>query len=153
MWEKIKEFNFGVDFAVLQNRINITADAYRRLADGQIMKSTVPLETGESSLTTNIGSVQNAGIELGVNFGVIRNQNFTWDVNVAFARNWSKIKRTAERRRCQQQLVHRRTPECTARLHLCRCNYGGRSHDAHYQWRQTLYITGSVRQIWSQESQ
>ena len=32
MWEKIKEFNFGVDFAVLQNRINITADAYRRLA-------------------------------------------------------------------------------------------------------------------------
>ena len=92
MWEKIKEFNFGVDFAVLQNRINITADAYRRLADGQIMKSTVPLETGESSLTTNIGSVQNAGIELGVNFGVIRNQNFTWDVNVAFARNWSKIK-------------------------------------------------------------
>ena len=56
------------------------------------MKSTVPLETGESSLTTNIGSVQNAGIELGVNFGVIRNQNFTWDVNVAFARNWSKIK-------------------------------------------------------------
>ena len=56
------------------------------------MKATVPIETGESSVTTNIGSVQNAGIELGLNFGVIRNQNFTWDVNVAFARNWSKIK-------------------------------------------------------------
>ena len=92
VWEKIKEFNFGVDFAVLQNRISVTADAYRRLADGQIMKSTVPLETGEKSITTNIGSVQNTGIELGLNFGVIRNKNFTWDVNVSFARNWSKIK-------------------------------------------------------------
>lgn len=92
IWEKIKEFNFGLDFAVLQNRINVTADAYRRLSDGQIMKATVPIETGESSITTNIGSVQNTGIELGLNFGVIRNQNFTWDVNVSFARNWSKIK-------------------------------------------------------------
>ena len=92
IWEKIKELNFGVDFAVLQNRISLTADAYRRLSDGQIMKATVPLETGESSITTNIGSVQNTGIELGLNLGVIRNQNFTWDVNLSFARNWSKIK-------------------------------------------------------------
>lgn len=92
IWEKIKEFNFGVDFAVLQNRIGLTADAYRRLSDGQIMKATVPLETGESSITTNIGSVQNTGIELALNLGIIRNNSFTWDVNLAFARNWSKIK-------------------------------------------------------------
>ena len=91
IWEKIKEFNFGVDFSVLQNRINLTADTYRRLSDGQIMKATVPLETGEGSITTNIGAVRNTGIELGLNLGVIRNKNFTWDVNLAFARNWSKI--------------------------------------------------------------
>lgn len=36
IWEKIKEFNFGVDLSVLQNRISLTADAYRRLSDGQI---------------------------------------------------------------------------------------------------------------------
>ena len=91
IWEKIKEFNFGVDLSVLQNRISLTADAYRRLSDGQIMKATVPLETGEGSITTNIGAVRNTGIELGLNLSVIRNKNFTWDVNLAFARNWSKI--------------------------------------------------------------
>lgn len=74
IWEKIKEFNFGVDFSVLQNRINLTADTYRRLSDGQIMKATVPLETGEGSITTNIGAVRNTGIELGLNLGVIRNK-------------------------------------------------------------------------------
>lgn len=92
IWEKIKEFNVGVDFAVLQNRVSLIADVYRRLSDGQIMSATVPVETGEKSITTNIGSVRNSGIELGLNLGVIRNNNFTWDVNLSFARNWSKIK-------------------------------------------------------------
>lgn len=92
IWEKIKEFNVGVDFAVLQNRVSLIADVYRRLSDGQIMSATVPVETGEKTITTNIGSVRNSGIELGLNLGVIRNNNFTWDVNLSFARNWSKIK-------------------------------------------------------------
>ena len=63
VWEKVKEFDFGVDFSVFNSRINLTADVYRRLSDGQIMNATVPLETGESSITTNIGAVRNAGVE------------------------------------------------------------------------------------------
>lgn len=92
VWEKVKEFDFGVDFSVFNSRINLTADVYRRLSDGQIMGATVPIETGETSITTNLGSVRNAGIELGMQFGVVRTKNFTWDLNVNFSRNWSKIK-------------------------------------------------------------
>lgn len=91
IWEKIKEFDFGVDFSVLRNRINLTADFYRRVSDGQIMDSTVPLETGESSITTNIGCVRNTGVELALNLGVVRGREFNWDLNLAFARNWNKI--------------------------------------------------------------
>lgn len=91
IWERIKEFDAGVDIGVLRNRINLTADFYRRISDGQIMDSTVPLETGESSVTTNIGCVQNTGIELALGLGIIRTKNFTWDMNLAFARNWNKI--------------------------------------------------------------
>lgn len=91
IWEKIKEFDLGVDFGAFQNRIGLTADFYRRVSDGQIMDATVPIETGEEEITTNIGCVRNTGIELGLNLGIIRNRNFTWDVNIAFARNWSKI--------------------------------------------------------------
>ncbi len=92
VWEKVKEFDFGVDFSVFNSRINLTADVYRRLSDGQIMSATVPIETGETGITTNIGAVRNAGIELAMQFGVIRSKNFTWDLNVNFSRNWSKIK-------------------------------------------------------------
>ena len=92
VWEEVKEFDFGVDFSAFNGRVGVTADVYSRLSDGQIMDSTVPVESGESSITTNIGSIRNAGIELGLNFGVIRTKDFSWDVNVNFSRNWSKIK-------------------------------------------------------------
>lgn len=91
IWEKVKEFDFGVDFSVFDNRISLTADVYRRLSDGQIMDRTVPLETGEKTSTFNIGSVRNTGIELGLQVGVIRTKDFNWELNMSFSRNWNKI--------------------------------------------------------------
>ena len=91
LWEKVKEFDFGFDVSVLNNRVNLTADIYNRLSDGQIMDRAIPLETGESKATFNVGSVRNRGIELGLQLGVIRNREFSWDVNVNFSRNWNKI--------------------------------------------------------------
>ncbi|MCM1332403.1 MAG: TonB-dependent receptor [Bacteroides sp.] len=91
VWEKIKEFDFGVDFGIFNNRLNVSADVYRKDSDGQIMDATVPIESGETKITTNIGSIRNTGIELGVNIGVIRTRDFDWNVSVNFARNWSKI--------------------------------------------------------------
>jgi hypothetical protein len=51
IWEKVKEFDLGLDFSVLSNRINLTADFYHRLSDGQIMDRIVPVETGETKAT------------------------------------------------------------------------------------------------------
>lgn len=91
LWEKVKEFNFGIDFGAFSNRINATIDAYHRLSDGQIMDRKVPIETGETTSTANVGSVRNAGIELGLQLGVIRTRDFTWDLAVNFSKNWNKI--------------------------------------------------------------
>ncbi len=91
IWEKVKEFDFGFDFGAFHNRINLTADFYSRLSDGQIMDRIVPIETGETTSTFNVGSVRNTGIELGLQLGVIRNSAFTWDLNLNYSRNWNKI--------------------------------------------------------------
>ena len=92
IWEKVKEFDLGLDLSFLKNRINVTADFYNRLSDGQIMSRSVPLETGEKTSTFNVGSVQNRGIELGLQFNIINKKDFSWSANVNFARNWNKIK-------------------------------------------------------------
>lgn len=88
---KVKEFDLGLDFSVLSNRINLTADFYHRLSDGQIMDRIVPVETGETKATFNVGSVRNTGIELGMQFGIIRSKDFIWDLSVNYSRNWNKI--------------------------------------------------------------
>ena len=91
IWEKVKEFDFGFDLGVWDGRVSVTADFYNRLSDGQIMNRAVPMETGESTTTFNVGSVRNRGIELGVQYNVIRNNDFSWSVNANFSRNWNKI--------------------------------------------------------------
>lgn len=91
VWEKVKEFDLGLDFGVFDGRINLTADFYNRLSDGQIMDRLVPLETGESSTTFNVGSVRNRGIELGVNFDIFRKKDFNWNMSLNFSRNWNRI--------------------------------------------------------------
>lgn len=91
IWEKVKELDLGIDIGVLNGRINLTADFYNRLSDGQIMNRSVPLETGATTTTANVGSVRNRGIELGIQLGLIRNKDFTWDINVNYSRNWNKI--------------------------------------------------------------
>lgn len=91
IWEKVKEFDFGVDFAFL-NRVNLTFDLYHRLSDGQIMSRTVPMETGEKSMTCNIGSIMNQGVEIGANINIFRTKDFQWDATINFARNWNEIR-------------------------------------------------------------
>lgn len=97
MWEKIKEFDFGIDLSALRNRINLTVDLYNRLSDGQIMTQTVPFETGASGSKpyVNIGSVRNKGIEIGLNGDVVRSRDFNWNVAVNWARNWNKVVETS----------------------------------------------------------
>ena len=91
IWEKVKEFDFGFDLGVFKNRLNLTADYYLRLSDGQIMDRLVPIETGETSSTFNVGSVRNTGFEISLTGGIIRTKDFQWDVTVNFSRNWNEI--------------------------------------------------------------
>lgn len=91
IWEKIKEFDAGFDFGVFNNRLSGTFDFYSRNSDGQIMDATVPIETGETKITTNIGAVRNTGVEVSLNIGVIRSRDFNWNVGLNFAHNKSKI--------------------------------------------------------------
>ncbi len=64
----------------MSNRINLTADFYHRLSDGQIMDRIVPVETGETKATFNVSSVRNTGIELGMQFGIIRSKKILYGI-------------------------------------------------------------------------
>jgi TonB-linked SusC/RagA family outer membrane protein len=65
-WETTRQFNIGVDAALLDSRVNITVDAYRSVTRDLLLWMSLPRTSGYSSQLRNVGAIQNRGVELGV---------------------------------------------------------------------------------------
>ncbi|MEE3224419.1 MAG: SusC/RagA family TonB-linked outer membrane protein, partial [Bacteroidota bacterium] len=63
-WERTREFNVGVDFGFLNDRITGSVDVYDRLSDDLLFTQDLPSETGFSNINANVASVNNSGVEL-----------------------------------------------------------------------------------------
>lgn len=90
-WERSKEFDLGVDLAVFASRFSTTIDLYNRLTYNLIMSRSVPITTGYTSVTDNVGSTRNRGIEITLNSVNIKNADFSWTTNVNLAFNQNEI--------------------------------------------------------------
>ena len=89
-WEKISETNLGLDLALFNNRLKFTANAYKSKTEELVLNVNIPPSSGFSTITENIGAVQNKGLELMVISDNIVKKNFTWTTNINFAMNRNK---------------------------------------------------------------
>ena len=90
-WERTTEYNVGIDFGLLNNRISGSVEYYNRLTEDLIMNKTVPVTTGYSSVKANVGSVRNEGFEVNIHSDNIRTKDFSWRTSLNFAYNKNKI--------------------------------------------------------------
>ena len=91
-WEYSKTWNFGVDFAFLNNRLTGSADYYLVNTSNILYTVPLPATSGVGSATQNVGSTQNKGLELGLNGTVVDNSNgWSWDIGLNFSANQNKI--------------------------------------------------------------
>ncbi|CAL1520368.1 TonB-dependent receptor [Chitinophaga sp. MM2321] len=88
-WEKTAQYDFGVEVGLLNNRINLEADLYYRKTTDMLLDAPVPSTSGYTTITRNIGSMENKGVELSINALVINKQDFSWNstFNISFNRN------------------------------------------------------------------
>ena len=89
--ENVTSTEFGVEFAVLDNRVNVDLSIYDITTTDLIYNVPVPAATGFSFFKENIGEVSNKGIELNVGATIIDNQTFTWDTSFFYAKNDNKL--------------------------------------------------------------
>ncbi|WP_172594410.1 TonB-dependent receptor [Mariniphaga sediminis] len=90
-WEKTRELNLGVDFGFFGNRINGSIDVYDKLSTGLLLSRKLAFETGWNSVTANVGSVSNKGIEFMLNTVNISTKNLTWTTTFNFSKNINAI--------------------------------------------------------------
>jgi TonB-linked SusC/RagA family outer membrane protein len=89
-WETSDQINIGLDFSVLDNRIYISADYYKKQTENMIFPSTLPKSTGFLTKVINLdGVIENTGFEFAINASLVNTSNFSWNssLNMSFNDN------------------------------------------------------------------
>jgi outer membrane receptor protein involved in Fe transport len=81
----------GLEMAFLQNRLGFDVSYYITNTRDQIIPASVSTATGFSSKYVNAGDVENKGVELSLFATPIRKTNFSWNINLNWAANKSKV--------------------------------------------------------------
>ncbi|MGL5318785.1 MAG: SusC/RagA family TonB-linked outer membrane protein [Bacteroidales bacterium] len=87
------EWEVGLTAHFLQNRLNIDAAYYDKDTKDQIISAALAPETRYTSMTRNVGQINNRGLELTANLVPVRTKDFEWDMGVTFSKNWSKVEK------------------------------------------------------------
>jgi outer membrane receptor protein involved in Fe transport len=89
--ELLGEFEAGVEAKMFNNRFFFDFTWYNRKSTDQILNRPLDPSTGFEETTINAGDLTNKGIELGIGFTVIRNQDWIVQVDGNFATNQSEV--------------------------------------------------------------
>jgi TonB-linked SusC/RagA family outer membrane protein len=90
-WEKTASGNIGLEFGLFNDRISGTVDYYNKESVDLIYAKPLPASTGNSSITTNVGSIKNYGWEFALNTKNIVTDNFIWNTGLNFSMDKNQI--------------------------------------------------------------
>lgn len=89
-WEKTSTYNVGLDFGFLNNRINGAVDYYYRKTTDLLNSVFVSAGTNfKNKVLSNVGSLENSGIEFSINSKPVVTTDWTWDLgfNITYNKN------------------------------------------------------------------
>jgi TonB-linked SusC/RagA family outer membrane protein len=93
-WESGTQTNIGLDLSLLQGRIDVTVDLFKRGTKDFLMELPIPLYLGGAAgggvfpinaPYVNFGRMENKGIDVAVNTHNVRTGNFSWDTDIVFS--------------------------------------------------------------------
>lgn len=89
-WETTTQYNTGIDLSLFNGRIYLTADAYQKNTTDLLFNVPIPETTGFSSISQNIGEIQNKGLEFALTTHNLMG-GFKWMTNFNIGMNRNKI--------------------------------------------------------------
>lgn len=91
-WEETTTTNIGLDFGFLKDRINGSVELYQRETEDLINEIPVAAGTNFTNIIlTNVGNLENRGIELNLNVRPVVSRDLFWEVGVNFTYNQNEI--------------------------------------------------------------
>lgn len=90
-WERTTAWNFGVDFSLLAGKVDGSLEYYNMITNDLLVSRALPNVIGFSSVFTNLGEIQNRGVELSLTTRNINRSAFAWSSIFNFSLNRNKI--------------------------------------------------------------
>jgi TonB-linked SusC/RagA family outer membrane protein len=91
-WEKKMEWNFGLDFGLLQNRLTGSVDFYQRDTKDMLYNFSVPVPPYLfSTILWNAGHMRNRGFEVMLNTVPVQTKSFEWNATMTYSSNNNKL--------------------------------------------------------------
>ena len=90
-WERLEEFNPGIDFGFFNNKISGSIDYYVRTSDKLLLFNPVAAPTGFSEALVNLGEVKNSGVEIELRTRNITNEDFSWSTTLLASMNENEL--------------------------------------------------------------
>ena len=90
-WETTAQFNAGIDFGWMDNRLQFTVDYYYKKTRDLLQNVTIPQSSGFGQQMVNSGNVTNEGLEFTLSYDVFRDTPVKWSINANMAFNRNRI--------------------------------------------------------------
>ena len=91
-WEKKNEYNIGLDFSFLKNRLSGTIDMYERKTKDLLYNYGVPVPPNVyATMLKNVGTISNRGIEAMLSVTPVKMKDFQWQAVFTFSTNVNKL--------------------------------------------------------------
>ena len=87
-WERTKQLNLGLELGFAKNKYNLNVDYYKKVTSDLLINLALPADNGFNTYSTNLGEIQNSGLEFEVEAKWI-NKTFKWSssANISFNNN------------------------------------------------------------------
>ncbi|MDT0674969.1 SusC/RagA family TonB-linked outer membrane protein [Autumnicola musiva] len=90
-WESVDQFDLGLEYGFLNNRISGEIDYYLKESDGLLFEVPLPGTSGRPIINRNIGLMENEGVEFVINADIFQG-DFTWSTSFNIANNDNTVK-------------------------------------------------------------
>ncbi|MEM6844693.1 MAG: TonB-dependent receptor [Bacteroidota bacterium] len=90
-WETTDAFDVGLDFGLLQDRINGSVGYYYQYVDDLLLQVGIPPSGGVGSIWANVGTMENQGFEFTVSTTNIIRPNFSWKSQINLTTNRNEV--------------------------------------------------------------
>src|SRR5690606_34241002 len=90
-WETTGQTDLGLEMGFLGGRLNFEIDFYKSITNDLLFTKEIASQTGFINRLENTGSVENKGIDFGMNATLFDNNDFRWDMDINISTYENKI--------------------------------------------------------------